>query len=143
MRAIVRTILRGFGIQDVFNSADAVAAFDSLRSAPVDLLIADFAMGPVNRCDLTRLKRTASDSPNPFIPVIMLTAYTERSKVEAASDAGVTEFCAKPITAADLYRKISVAVNTPRPFVRTRMYFGPDRRRRPGAQLQGPERRAE
>jgi two-component system chemotaxis response regulator CheY len=85
--------------------------------------------------------RTATDSPNHFVPIIMLTAYAERSKIEAARDAGVTEFCAKPITATELYRKVCAVINTPRSFIRTSVYFGPDRRRRRDDGYKGQERR--
>jgi DNA-binding NarL/FixJ family response regulator len=71
----------------------------------------------------------------------MLTAYAERSKVEAARDAGVTEFCAKPVTATELYKKICVVINAPRSFIRTPIYFGPDRRRRNNDSYGGKERR--
>ncbi len=140
MRAIVKAVLRGFGVRDVLEAADASAGFLALQSTPADLLITDFAMGPVNGCNFTRLIRTAADSPNPYIPIIMLTAYAERTRVEAARDAGVTEFCAKPVTPTELYRKISVAINHPRPFVRTKTYFGPNRRRRI-APFEGHDRR--
>ena len=93
--------------------------------------------------DFVRLVRTGDDSPNPFVPIIMLTAYSERSKVIAARDAGVTEFCCKPVTAKELFRKVRSIVNTPRPFVRTSNYFGPDRRRIKSENYRGPERRSE
>ncbi len=141
MTNIARTILRGFGVKEIADASSAAAAFDCVRQTPVDLVITDFAMEPVDGCKLTRLLRTAEDSPNHFVPIIMLTAYAERSRVEAARDAGVTEFCAKPITAADLYKKVCAVVNTPRSFIRTSVYFGPDRRRRKNADYKGAERR--
>lgn len=138
---IVKTILRGFGVKDFFDAAEVPSAFNIVRSTPLDIIITDFAMDPVNGCEFTRLIRTAEDSPNHFVPVVMLTAYAERSKVEAARDAGVTEFCAKPVTALELYRKVCAVINTPRSFVRTSVYFGPDRRRRKDDGFKGQERR--
>ena len=116
---IIKTILRGFEVKDFFDASNAVDAFQVIRNTPIDLIITDFAMDPVNGCEFTKLVRTAEDSPNHFVPIIMLTAYAERSKVEAARDAGVTEFCAKPVTATELYRKVCAVINTPRSFVRT------------------------
>jgi two-component system, chemotaxis family, chemotaxis protein CheY len=138
---IVKTILRGFGVKDIIDASNAADAFHIIRNTPIDLVITDYAMDPVNGCELTKLLRTAEDSPNHFIPIIMLTAYAERSKVEAARDAGVTEFCAKPVTATELYRKVCAVINTPRSFVRTSVYFGPDRRRRKDDSFKGQERR--
>ena len=138
---IVKTILRGFGIKDYFEARDAVEAFDIVRSESIDFVIVDYQMEILDGTDFVRLVRTADDSPNPYIPIIMLTAYSERSKVEQARDSGVTEFCCKPVTATELYRKVASVINTPRPFVRTSVFFGPDRRRRDLDSYRGPERR--
>ena len=141
MQNIVKTILRGFGVKALHEAVSASDAFALVRVTPFDLIITDFAMEPVDGCEFTKLVRTASDSPNHFVPIVMLTAYAERSKVEAARDAGVTEFCAKPVTATELYRKVCAVINTPRSFVRTNLYFGPDRRRRKDGTYKGTERR--
>jgi len=141
MTNIIKTILRGIGVKDLADASNASDAFQIVRMTPVDLIITDYAMDPVNGCELTKLMRTAADSPNHFVPIIMLTAYAERSKIEAARDAGVTEFCAKPITATELYRKVCAVINTPRSFIRTSVYFGPDRRRRRDDGYKGQERR--
>lgn len=141
MMHIVKTILRGFGIKHIAEARDAADAFDRFKNEVVDLIVVDLLMDLLDGVDFVRLVRTGTDSPNPFVPIIMLTAYSERSKVEAARDAGVTEFCAKPVTALELYRKVVAVVNRPRPFIRSSSYFGPDRRRHSGADYRGPERR--
>lgn len=141
MTSIVKTILRGFDVKDLFDAQNAKDAFDLLRSQSVDIILLDYAIEPMDGCHLTRLIRTAEDSTHHFTPIIMLTAYAERSKVEAARDAGVTEFCAKPVTATELYRKVCAVINTPRSFIRTPIYFGPDRRRRINDEYGGEERR--
>ena len=138
---IIKTILRGFEMKEFFDAYNAADAFQLIRTIPFDLIITDFAMDPVDGCEFTKLIRTDEDSPNHFVPVIMLTAYAERSKVEQARDSGVTEFCAKPVTATELYKKVCAVINTPRPFVRTSVYFGPDRRRRKDDAYNGQERR--
>ena len=138
---IIKTILRGFEVKDFFDASNAADAFSLIRTTPFDLIITDYAMDPINGCEFTKLIRTSEDSPNHFVPIIMLTAYAEKSKVEAARDAGVTEFCAKPVTATELYRKVCTVINTPRSFIRTSVYFGPDRRRRKDDHYKGKERR--
>ncbi|WP_339746881.1 response regulator [uncultured Maricaulis sp.] len=135
MLTILRTLMHGFGIKTIYESRDPAEAFDTVRSDAVDLIVTDYQMDILDGLDFVRLVRTADDSPNPLIPIIMLSAYSERSRVQRARDAGVTEFCCKPITARDMFAKIVSVVNTPRPFIRNKSYFGPDRRR------QGPEER--
>lgn len=129
MLGIVRAILRSFGARDIVEAADAQAALEHLRRAPVDIVIADMTMEILDGIDFVKLVRTGQGSRDPYVPIIMLTANTERSRVLAARDAGVTEFCAKPVTPAALMRRVAAIVDAPRPFVKTGAYFGPDRRR--------------
>jgi two-component system, chemotaxis family, chemotaxis protein CheY len=138
---IVRVIMRGFGAKDFHEARDAAEAFDVVKHDGVDLIIVDYQMNLLDGLDFIKLVRTAKDSPNQYVPIIMLTAHSERSRVMAARDAGVTEFCCKPVTALDLYRKIVAVANSPREFVKTSTYFGPDRRRRPDNSYSGSERR--
>ena len=138
---IVKTILRGFGIKLFYEAKDAADAFDLVRSEALDMIIVDYQMELLDGLDFIKLVRTGDDSPTPFIPIIMLTAYSERSKVVAARDAGVTEFCNKPINAEELYKKLVSVIEHPRDFVRTATYFGPDRRRHDDSDHPGPFRR--
>lgn len=141
MIQIVRSMLLGFGITRTYESRDAAEAFDIARHEPIDFIIVDYQMPILDGLEFTRLVRTAKDTRNAFIPVILLTAHTERSRIIAARDAGVTEICAKPITAKQLWMKIAACVNQPRPFIRASSYFGPDRRRRNEEPPNGAERR--
>jgi len=139
---IVRTMLRGFGINHTYESRDAAEALELVRHEPIDIVIADYQMDLLDGLEFTSMVRTAADSRNPFVPIILLTAYTERSRVIAARDAGVTEICAKPVTAKQLWLKIASVINHPRPFIRTKSYFGPDRRRHDSDKYAGEERRS-
>ena len=89
----------------------------------------------------TRLVRTGKDSPNPFVPIIMMTAYSEKHRVVEARDAGITEFIVKPLSAKTLMARVTAAIEHPRPFVRCSRYLGPDRRRRRTSDYKGPDRR--
>ncbi|KAF0110629.1 MAG: Chemotaxis protein CheYIII [Rhodospirillaceae bacterium] len=140
MRALVKTILHALGSKNVTEAADGADAFKELRVFPADIIICDWNMSPLDGMDFVRLVRTGKDSPNPFVPLIMLTGHTELSRVMEARDAGVHEFLAKPISAKGLYSRIRSIIEHPRPFVRTSTYFGPDRRRRQ-IEWKGKERR--
>ena len=138
---IVKTILRGFGIKSFFEATDAAEAFDIVKSDGPDVIIVDYQMDLLDGVDFTRLVRTGDDISNPYVPIIMLSAHSERKRVIAAREAGVTEFCCKPVTAEDLYKKFCAIVNSPRQFVKTSSYFGPDRRRHSNESYKGPFRR--
>lgn len=129
MRNLVKSILHALGIKNVREAADAPEAFKELQRFSADLVITDWHMEPLDGLDFVRLVRTAKDSPNPYIPMIMLTGHTEMIRVVEARDAGVNEFLAKPISARGLYARMVSIIEHPRPYIRTKTYFGPDRRR--------------
>jgi two-component system chemotaxis response regulator CheY len=143
MRALLRALLNSVGIKDIAEAPHGDAALRVLRERKSDLVLSDLAMKPMDGLEFTRQVRNSDASPNPFVPIIMITGHTEKHRVEAARDAGVTEFLAKPITAANLYARIAEIVERPRAFVRCEGYFGPDRRRRVADDYAGPWRRAE
>jgi len=142
MLNIVKTILRGFGAVHVFEAKETQEALNRLKHDAIDIVVLDYLMGDEDGVAFLQKLRHETDSPAPYVPVIMLTAHSERARVEAARDAGVSEFCAKPITALEMFRKIASVINHSRQFVRTEGYLGPDRRRRSDPAYPGPERRA-
>jgi DNA-binding response OmpR family regulator len=86
--------------------------------------------------------RTAKDSPNPYVPIIMLSGFTEHRRITEARDAGINEFLAKPISAKSIYQRVATIIDNPRPFIRAKNFFGPDRRRQNlGPPRNVPERR--
>jgi len=126
---------------EITEATNGQAAIALLHAHSPDLVLTDLAMAPMDGLEFTRHIRNHEDSPNPFVPIIMVSGHTEKHRVEAARDAGVTEFLAKPVNAHNLFSRIAEIVGRPRAFVRCDTYFGPDRRRR---QLDaGPRRRAE
>jgi two-component system chemotaxis response regulator CheY len=143
MRSLLRALLNSIGIKDVSEAIHGQAGMDALRERKIDLVLTDLAMSPMDGLELTRHVRTDENSPNPFVPIIMITGHTEKYRVEAARDAGVTEFLAKPITAHNLFARITEILERPRAFVRCDSYFGPDRRRHEIENYMGPWRRAD
>ncbi|ESQ87766.1 response regulator [Asticcacaulis benevestitus] len=141
MANIVKTILRGFGAVHILEAHDAIEAFHRLKHDAVDIVIVDYQLEVLNGVEFINLVRNSSDSNNRFVPIIMLTAHSERSHVVDARDAGVTEFCCKPVTATELFRKVAAVIDHPRHFVKIAGYFGPDRRRRQDPKYEGKERR--
>ncbi|HEY1073486.1 response regulator [Brevundimonas sp.] len=142
MRAIVSAMLKSIGVTRVREVDDGSAALEALKTRPADLAIVDFRMLPVDGVTFTQLIRTAPDSPNPYLPIIMMTGHSEKRRVTEARDAGVTEFVAKPVNAPALLARIEAVILRPRPFIRGGGYFGPDRRRTHADSYTGPFRRA-
>jgi two-component system chemotaxis response regulator CheY len=141
MRAITSAILQSAGIRDIREVSDGSMALEALRDSDVDLAIVDFNMFPLDGVEFTRLVRNSPDSVNPYLPIIMMTGHSEKSRVTEARDTGVTEFVAKPITAKAILDRIQAVIVNPRSFVKTDGFFGPDRRRNHGY-YNGPLRRS-
>ena len=141
MRLLLRGLLGSLGVRDILEAANGEGAMALLRDQKCDLILTDLAMKPMDGLEFTREVRTSKSSPNPFVPIIMVTGHTELHQVQAARDAGVTEFVAKPVTAKNLFARIAEIIERPRPFVRCPNYFGPDRRRRNVENYAGPWRR--
>ena len=142
MRKLVVTILQAFGAIQIFEAADGEHAWAILRDANPDVILLDWQMEGMNGLEFARMVRTSANSPNPFLPIIMLTGHTHIDHVRQARDAGVNEFLAKPVSVKAILSRLISVIEHPRPFVRTKAYFGPCRRRRGNDEYRGPERRA-
>lgn len=141
MRMLVGTLLRSFGAAKVLHAGDGAEAIDMLKTAAVDIVIADYQMAPMDGLEFTRAVRKGVQNIDPTVAIMMMSGHSERSRVERARDSGVNEYLAKPITAQSLYEHIAEIVNHPRAFIRSPDYSGPDRRRRDDLQYKGPKRR--
>ena len=141
MRALLRSLLGSAGMHDVHEAVDGGAALTVLAARRCDLILCDLAMKPMDGLEFTREVRHSKTSVNPFVPIIMISGHTEKRRVEAARDAGVTEFLAKPVTTQSLYSRIAEIMERPRAFIRSGSYFGPDRRRKAAENYSGPWRR--
>lgn len=126
---MIRRVIKVIGASDVKTFTDGETAWKEYKLQPPDLVILDWEMRPMNGLQLTTLIRKSPESPNPFVPIIMVTAHREREHVFKARDTGVTEYVVKPIVPKALFSRIEAVIERPRRFVRVGDFFGPDRRR--------------
>jgi CheY-like chemotaxis protein len=141
MRLLLGEILRALGVRQLYEAGDGAQGLQMMKSHPVDIVMTDLSMQPMDGIDFVRLLRNSPDSPNQMCPVIMITGHSTMQRVNEARNAGVNEFLAKPLTARGVIERLDRVVEHPRPYVRTSDYFGPDRRRRADPSFQGPWRR--
>jgi two-component system chemotaxis response regulator CheY len=120
MRGVLKTVLRAVGITQVVAVDSGEAALAALREQPFDLALIDWLMLPMPGPELVRQLRNSEFSPNPYLPIIMVTAHTEIRNIRAARDVGITEFLAKPVTAKGVLERIVAIIERPRPFVRAK-----------------------
>jgi two-component system chemotaxis response regulator CheY len=142
MRTLLKQIVRALGVTDVMDASDGAEGFKLLKEFVPDMVLLDWEMEPMGGLEFAKLVRTGEDSPNKFIPMIMITAHSDISRVVQARDAGINELMVKPVAVAPLFNRIRAVVERPRMFVESKDYFGPDRRRRADPTYTGEERRA-
>lgn len=115
MHSIVKAILNAMRIKNIRFCDDAADAFLEMRQWMPDIIITDWKMEPLDGLDFVRLIRKGQDSPNPYVPIILLTGYTEAERITEARDAGVTEILAKPISIEALHSRIVSIIENPAP----------------------------
>ncbi len=127
LRTVFRQVLRELGASDVATASNVENGFAAFQANNPDVVLADWGPG----CDgLELLDQMRNDpaSVNPFVPVVITSAYTEAEAVISARDMGMSGFLAKPVSAETLYTRIARVLSESRSFVRSGAFFGPDRR---------------
>jgi two-component system chemotaxis response regulator CheY len=126
---LVRKILSALGCKRIYIVHDGQAVLDLMKEEQVDIIITDWQMPNVSGIELATYLRQSLDSPNRMIPIIMLTARTDRSDIQTARNAGISEYIIKPFSAKTLMERMHAIVEDPRSFILCKSYVGPDRRR--------------
>ncbi len=125
---ILGQILRGFGLTRYTTADDGESAQLLLQGSHYDLVICEYALRDMPGTDLTRWIRRLPDPAYKFIPVILLTGYTQFSHVAAARDCGANVMVKKPISPNVLFDHIVWSADGERPYIETNNYVGPCRR---------------
>ena len=129
VRKLLTEVFVEFGVPNVQSTAEPEIAWNMFCDFQTDIVLSDWTHGLDGMAFLKRV-RQSKETPNPFVPIIVVTANTEIHHVCEARDTGMTEFLAKPVSARMLYTRIVSILEHNRPFVRASQFFGPDRRRR-------------
>jgi len=140
MRALIRTILIELGIKDVRDTSDSDVAMSLFRETTADIVFSDWVPGH-NELKFLHQVRDQGTSPNPFVPIIVVSAYSEKPNVLSARDLGMTEFLATPLSVKKVYQRLCSVITDKRAFIKQDRFFGPDRRRHLSKEFRGEERR--
>ncbi len=138
-------MLHELGVREVFAAASVDDGFKIFKNQQLDLVFSDWSPGVdgIRFLDMVRNDRMKT---NPFIPVIILSAYSDTKQLTQAINAGINNFLSKPLSARGIYKQIKRTIEIPNFFVRSGHYFGPCRRHmttnyRSSAAFEGQERR--
>jgi two-component system, chemotaxis family, chemotaxis protein CheY len=129
-RRMMVEVLKYLGAIGIAYAKDGEEAWQAIARDMPDLVLLDWDMHPVSGLEFLRRVRHDPKSPNPYLPVVMVTGFADRAHVFGAREAGVNEYIVKPLSAKALLDRIQAVIERPRRYVRIGKYFGPDRRRK-------------
>ncbi len=99
---IVET-LTDFGFEVVAQAADGLEAVELAKTMHPDLIVMDIKMPNLDGI-------SAAEQIQPLkIPIVLLTAFSQKELVERASEAGAMAYVVKPFTPNDLLPAIEIA----------------------------------
>lgn len=104
IRMGMRVILQDLGYEVVGEAADGREAIEKVTALRPDAVLMDIKMPGMDGLEATR--QIMATHP---VPIIVLTAYNQRSLVEEAADAGVLAYLMKPVRESDVAPAIEVA----------------------------------
>jgi DNA-binding response OmpR family regulator len=127
-RSLVAQMLRGFGMQAIISCESGAEAQEQLRTSHIDLCLVEADLPDMSGADLIRWMRREQKDPLRFVPIIVLSGYTQRRMLSANRDAGANLLLKKPLSAQAIFDRIAWVARTSRSFIETGNYVGPDRR---------------
>ena len=104
MRTLLRSLMQALGIKQVIECADGASGYVALREKSPDFVLTDLSMKPIDGIEFTKMVRNAKDSPNPYVPIIMVTgpyraraggsgARCRRHRIPGQADHGAEPCC--------------------------------------------------
>jgi CheY-like chemotaxis protein len=126
--SILGQILRGFGLSKLSVIETGEEGRRRLSAGRYDLLICDALLPDTHAADLVKWVRRQPGLNLKYIPIVVLTGYTQYSNVLVMRDAGANIVVRKPVSPNVLFDHVAWSARTDRPFIETDNYIGPDRR---------------
>ncbi|MCU7834992.1 MAG: response regulator [gamma proteobacterium symbiont of Taylorina sp.] len=104
MQKIIKDSLIFKGFRNFHVAQNGIEALSILSNNMIDIIICDINMPVMNGLELLKKIRNSNEYSN--LPVIMITAETNREKINHVIEAGINEFIIKPFAPSILYKKI-------------------------------------
>lgn len=124
MRRVLRSMLQGLGVRRIVEAEDGASGIEMLETHAPDIVLLDWLMPVIDGREFLRLVRQPKHRAA-YVPILVVSGYTDRRHVAGARAAGANGVIAKPLSASTLYKALVREIVEPRPFVRTPTYFGP------------------
>src|SRR5690242_17357587 len=81
MLEVVKSLLLTFGTGHVIGAQNGDIGFRRFCEFNPDIVVADWMMRPMDGISFTRRIRNDPVSPNPYVPVILMTGFSEKRRV--------------------------------------------------------------
>ena len=140
-KLLLRSLLINLGVIGVAATADTDEALQILRKEVFSIVFCDELAGPLEPFAFLKALRRDLTTRDVTIPVVLVSAGADGSKIVAARDAGMNDVIAKPVSVGTIERKLRSLLLAPRPFITAKEFVGPDRRSSRDDRRQFGERR--
>jgi two-component system, chemotaxis family, chemotaxis protein CheY len=129
MRKVTKSLLQAIGVKIIHEASDGHRGLDAICRLAPDIVILDWEMPNLNGAEFVRRVRSPNHFPVPNVPIIMLTAHAERSRVLEAVKLGVNEFLLKPVSSKAMLARIVSILSKPRRMVKKGNHYVPEPRK--------------
>ncbi len=128
-RKVIKTLLMTMGVRTIQEAPDGYTGLEIIRSFAPHIVLVDWEMPGLDGPGFVRAVRSPDTFPYPDVPIIMLTAHGERSRVVEAARLGINEYLLKPVSSQALQARLLSVITHPRKMVRRGDYYGPEPRK--------------
>ena len=104
MRRVMRSCLRELGLTNVIEAENGLQALDKIRNEAVEFVISDLNMPKMDGLELLNQIRSSPELSD--LPMMLVTAESERNVLIQAIKAGVNNYVVKPFDAEIMALKI-------------------------------------
>jgi CheY-like chemotaxis protein len=111
VRSIVRASLADIERLTVLQAEDGAKALEILASQPVDIVVLDINMAPMNGLRALKAIRTGTSGINAGTPVVMLTSLNDMAVVRTCGELDCQGFLLKPVSKGELISKLARAIS--------------------------------
>jgi DNA-binding response OmpR family regulator len=127
-RGLIAQMLRGFGMESPMLVDNGEEAKSSLTESRPDIVFIEGDLSDMPSANLLGWIRRQTRNPLRFVPLIVMSGYTQLRMLATARDSGAHIIVRKPVSPQTLFDRILWVARNTRPFLETDTYVGPDRR---------------
>lgn len=125
VRTLVAQALRtmGFAPENLSQAVDGSFAKRTLEAKPIDIVLCDVQMEPMNGLDVLKDLRCGRTSNPPNLPFVFLSGHPEKSNIVIAAQLHADGFIIKPPKPVDMEKTLRLALTRPRPDIDPFSYY--------------------